>query len=69
MRAPRSGGHWMSGSIRSPGWRCLRLDEADPGGALAAINRRMAERDVFTQESRSLLLPAQVTIALAGRRP
>ena len=49
-----------------PGLALLRLDEGDPGGALAAINRRMAERDVFTQESRSLLLPAQVTIALAA---
>jgi len=48
-----------------PGLALLRLDEADPAGALAAINRRMADRDAFTQESRALLLPAQVTIALA----
>jgi class 3 adenylate cyclase len=49
-----------------PGLALLRLDEADPGGALAAINRRMADRDGFTQESRALLLPAQVRIALAA---
>ncbi len=49
-----------------PGLALLRLDEADPAGALAAINRRMDERDAFTQESRALLLPAQVTIALAA---
>lgn len=49
-----------------PGLALLRLDEADPGGALAAINRRMADRDAFTQESRALLLPAQVTIAVAA---
>ncbi len=48
-----------------PGLALLRLDEADPAGALAAINRRMAERDAFTQAGRALLLPAQVTIALA----
>jgi hypothetical protein len=30
-----------------PGLALLRLDEADPGGALAAINRRMADRDAF----------------------
>ena len=49
-----------------PGLALLRLDEADPAGALATINRRMADRDAFTQESRALLLPAQVTIALAS---
>jgi class 3 adenylate cyclase len=49
-----------------PGLALLRLDEADPAGALAAINRRMVDRDAFTQESRCLLLPAQVTIALAA---
>jgi class 3 adenylate cyclase len=49
-----------------PGLALLRLDEADPAGALAAINRRMADRDAFTQESRALLLPAQMTIALAA---
>ncbi len=49
-----------------PGLALLRLDEADPAGALAAINRRMTDRDAFTQESRALLLPAQVTIALAA---
>ena len=49
-----------------PGLALLRLDEGDPAGALAAINRRMADRDAFTQESRALLLPAQVTIALAA---
>ena len=49
-----------------PGLALLHLDEADPAGALAAINRRMANRDAFTQESRGLLLPAQVTIALAA---
>lgn len=49
-----------------PGLALLRLDEADPAGALATINRRMADRDGFTQESRALLLPAQVTIALAA---
>ena len=49
-----------------PGLALLRLDESDPGGALAAINRRMADRDAFTAEARALLLPAQITIALAG---
>lgn len=49
-----------------PGLALLRLDEADPAGALAAINRRMTDRDAFTQESRTLLLPAQITIALAA---
>jgi class 3 adenylate cyclase len=49
-----------------PGLSLLHLDEADPVGALAAINRRMADRDAFTEESRALLLPAQVTIALAA---
>jgi class 3 adenylate cyclase len=49
-----------------PGLALLRLDEGDPAGALAAINRRMADRDAFTQESRVLLLPAQVTVALAA---
>lgn len=49
-----------------PGLALLRLDEGDPDGALAAINRRMDDRDAFTQESRALLLPAQVTIALAA---
>jgi class 3 adenylate cyclase len=48
-----------------PGLALLRLDEADPAGALGAINRRMADRDAFTQAARALLLPAQVTIALA----
>lgn len=48
-----------------PGLALLRLDEADPVGALAAINRRMSDRDAFTQAGRALLLPAQVTIALA----
>ncbi len=49
-----------------PGLALLRLDEGDLAGALAAINRRMADRDAFTQESRALLLPAQVTIALSA---
>ena len=49
-----------------PGLALLRWDEGDPAGALAAINRRMADRDFFTQESRVLLLPAQVTLALAA---
>ncbi len=49
-----------------PGLALLHLDEADPSGALAAISLRMAHRDTFTQESRGLLLPAQVTIALAA---
>jgi class 3 adenylate cyclase len=49
-----------------PGLALLHLDEGDPAGALAAINRRMADRDAFTQESRVLLLPAQVTVALAA---
>jgi len=49
-----------------PGLALLRLDEQDPAGALAAINRRMADRDAFTQESRAVLLPAQVTIAVAA---
>jgi tetratricopeptide (TPR) repeat protein len=53
-----------------PGLALLRLDEGDAAGALAAINRRMAERDGLTQEGRaSLLLPAQVTIALAAGDP
>jgi hypothetical protein len=38
--------------------RLLHLDEGDLAGALAAINRRMADRDAFTQESRAWLLPA-----------
>jgi len=50
-----------------PGLALLRLDEADPAGALAAINRRLDDRDAFTHESRGLLLPAQVTIAIAAR--
>lgn len=49
-----------------PGLALLRLDQGDPTGALGAINRRMADRDAWTQESRVLLLPAQVTIALAA---
>ena len=49
-----------------PGLALLHLDEADPAGALAAINRRMADRDAFTEESRALLLPAHATIALAA---
>ncbi len=49
-----------------PGLALLHLDEGDPAAALAAINRRMADRDAFTQESRALLLPAQVTIAIAA---
>ena len=49
-----------------PGLALLRQDEGDPAGALAAINRRMDDRDGFTQESRVLLLPAQVTVALAA---
>jgi class 3 adenylate cyclase len=49
-----------------PGLALLRLDEGDPAGALGAINRRMADRDVFTQEGRVLLLPAQITVALAA---
>ncbi|HUO72808.1 MAG TPA: adenylate/guanylate cyclase domain-containing protein [Solirubrobacteraceae bacterium] len=49
-----------------PGLALLRLDEGDPAAALIAINRRLQDRDVFTQESRVLLLPAQVTIALAA---
>lgn len=49
-----------------PGLALMRLDEGDPAGALAAISRRMGDRDAFTQESRWLLLPAQVTIALAA---
>jgi len=49
-----------------PGLALLHLDEADPAGALAAIDRRMGDRDAFTEESRWLLLPAQVTIAIAA---
>jgi class 3 adenylate cyclase len=49
-----------------PGLALLRLDEGDPAGALAVINRRMADRDAFTQEARALLLPAQVNVALAA---
>ncbi len=49
-----------------PGLALLRLDEDDRRGALAAITRRMDDRDAFTQESRALLLPAQVVIALAA---
>jgi class 3 adenylate cyclase len=49
-----------------PGLALLRLDEADPDGALAAISRRMADRDALTEESRALLLPAQVAIAVAA---
>ena len=49
-----------------PGLARLRLDESDPDGALRAISRRLADRDAFTQEARTLLLPAQVTIALAA---
>jgi class 3 adenylate cyclase len=49
-----------------PGLARLRLDEGDPEGALRAISRRLADRDAFTQEARTILLPAQVTIALAA---
>jgi class 3 adenylate cyclase len=49
-----------------PGLALLHLDEADPAGALSSINRRMADRDTFTEESRGLLLPAQATIAIAA---
>lgn len=49
-----------------PGLARLRLDEGDPAGALRVISRRLADRDAFTQEARTLLLPAQVTIALAA---
>ena len=52
-----------------PGLALLRLDEGDAQGALAAINRRMGERDAFTQEGRALLLPAQIRIALAAGAP
>ena len=51
-----------------PGLALLRLDEGDPAGALAAINRRMADRDAFTQESRILLLASQIAVALAAGR-
>jgi class 3 adenylate cyclase len=51
-----------------PGLARLRLDEGDPAGALLVMSRALADRDVFTQEARALLLlPAQVTIALAAR--
>jgi class 3 adenylate cyclase len=49
-----------------PGLALLRLDDGDASGALAAINRRMGDRDAFTQEARALLLPAQVSIAVAA---
>jgi len=49
-----------------PGLALLRLDEGDQKGALQAISRRLADRDVFAQEGRTILLPAQVTIALAA---
>jgi class 3 adenylate cyclase len=49
-----------------PGLALLRLDQGDAAGALAAINRRLSERDNFTQEGRTLLLPAQVAIAIAA---
>jgi class 3 adenylate cyclase len=52
-----------------PGLALLRLDEGDTAGALATINRRMADRDAFTQEGRALLLPAQVTIAISAGAP
>ena len=52
-----------------PGFALLRLEEGDPVGALSAICRRLADRDPFTHESRALLLPAQVTIALAADAP
>ncbi|MBV9917691.1 MAG: hypothetical protein JO153_14390, partial [Solirubrobacterales bacterium] len=51
-----------------PGLALLRLDEGDPDGALAGISRRLADRDVFAQEGRTLLLPAQLTIAVAAGR-
>ena len=49
-----------------PGLALLRLDEGDTTGALRAISRRLTDRDAMTQEGRALLLPAQVTIALAA---
>jgi class 3 adenylate cyclase len=52
-----------------PGLALLRLDEGDVSGAFRAISRRLADRDPFTHESRALLLPAQVTIALAAEEP
>jgi class 3 adenylate cyclase len=52
-----------------PGLALLRLEEGDAAGALRASFRRLADRDALTQESRALLLPAQVTIALAAGEP
>jgi class 3 adenylate cyclase len=52
-----------------PGHALLMLDEADAAGALRTLSRRLADRDGFTQEGRILLLPAQVTIALAAGAP
>jgi len=49
-----------------PGLALLRLDEGDAAGALNAISRRLSDRDPFTHEARALLLPAQITIALAA---
>jgi class 3 adenylate cyclase len=49
-----------------PGLALLRLDEGDAVGALRAISRRLSDRDPFTHEARALLLPAQVTVALAA---
>ncbi len=49
-----------------PGLALMRLDEGDASGALTTIGRRLADRDVFTQESRWLLLPAQVEIGIAA---
>jgi class 3 adenylate cyclase len=49
-----------------PGLALLRLEQGDVPGAMAAINRRLTDRDAFTQEGRVLLLPAQIRIAIAA---
>lgn len=52
-----------------PGLALLRLQLGDAAGAARAIARRLSDRDAFAREGRILLLPAQVTAALAAGEP
>jgi class 3 adenylate cyclase len=49
-----------------PGLALLRLDEGQPDVALQAVSNALADPSGLIQEQRGLLLPAQVTIALAA---
>jgi class 3 adenylate cyclase len=52
-----------------PGLALLRLDEGQADVALQAVSNALADQSGLIQEQRGLLLPAQVTIALAAGAP